>query len=207
MPDSADDQRDTPRHDVGARAEPDAIGLPILEAVKVGGTWTVPREGAAAQPQSAPSSPALSRRPWVRRAWITGAALALLLVALAVGHALLGGGAAVPNPPALVLRPGVTTAVPEVTATKPGGAPGQAAPARGPGATPTPAPGSSPSAAPAATGPSAVPSQPGAASPTPTPAPSATHQPSPQPTSTILSVTPIPEPTRQPSPIAVNGRR
>jgi hypothetical protein len=207
MPDSADAQRDTPRHDAGARAEPDAIGLPILEAVKVGGTWTVPREGAAGQPPSAPSSPAPLPRAWIRRAWIASAALALLLVALAVGHALVGGGTAAPNRPALVLRPGGTTSVPEVTATKPSGVPGQAVRARAPGATPTAAPGSSPSAASAAFNPSAVPSQPGAGSPTPTPVPTATHQPTPQPSSTILSVTPIPEPTRQPSPIAVNGRR
>jgi hypothetical protein len=121
----ADDgpQRDA---EATARAEADAMGLGVLDAVDVGGTWTVVADDEApATPDDAPATfatpedelatPAERPRRWLLWAGVTAAALVLVL-AVAISQVLPGPNRAgvPPAPPAAV--PG-TTDQPGIAAT------------------------------------------------------------------------------------------
>jgi len=100
---------DGPRHDeeATARAEADVMGLGVLDAVDVGGTWTVVGEGDGPEPEAPlrerPEQPEQpdERRRRRRPFWLGGAAAAALalLVAAAISQLPGPGPARVPTPP------------------------------------------------------------------------------------------------------------
>jgi cell division septation protein DedD len=170
-----------------ARAEADAMGLGVLDAVDVGGTWTVVGDAAPATHE-----PAERRRPRRRLLWAgAGSAAAMvLLIAAAISHVLPGPRPAIaPSTPPAAVAPGATD--------QPGGAP-------------TPSPATRATRMPGAVVPAAQPQTTGftpapVASPSGAPTPTPTATPAPTPTATIgpspISISPsaLPPPTPLPA--------
>jgi hypothetical protein len=177
---------DEPRHDAEAtaRAEADAMGLGVLDAVDVGGTWTVvgdveappPEVPAVAEPLEAEprEEETVERRPRRRLLWIGFATVAaVLVVATLISRAVPGAPTAPPvAAPGATDRPGITASTTMPTAGN----------SHSPGGVVVPAGQHPPSGF------------------TPAPAPSQSAPPSPSPTPTT---SPTPTPTFGPSPITV----
>jgi hypothetical protein len=199
---------DESRHDpeATARATADVMGLGVLDAVDVGGTWTVvenaeaPVPAVAAVPVGAEPSevepadrPSRSRLFWIGLA----AAAAVLLFAMLISRGLPGPrppGAPTPPPlaaPGATGQPG-TASTPVPT----GGA------AHAPGG-PTHAPAGTVVAAgqPQPTGftPAPTPSVSGAPTPTPQPSPSSSLEPAPVPTASEVPISPTSVPPPSPA--------
>src|SRR5215471_13801596 len=114
MPDPTSVQREHPS------GMADGIGLTVLDAVEVGGTWTVPLESEA---QLEAPKPERRRRvsPW----WLRGAAAScglglVLLLAIGLNQLLMVPGASAPDQPAAPIAPAMAA---PPAATPPGAAP------------------------------------------------------------------------------------
>jgi hypothetical protein len=194
---------DDPRHDAEAtaRAQADEMGLGVLDAVDVGGTWTVvgesePAPAAVPAVEEPPEAEPADRRPRRRLLWIGLAAVAaVLLFAALISRAVPGprpAGAPTPPPvaaPGATDQPGTTAFTPRPTARATHGPGGTVVPAGQPqptGFTPAPLPSAS-------------------AAPTPLPSPMPSPLPSPLPTATIgpsaVPINPTSIPVPPPSPL------